>query len=47
VILKIRIADARNFIYAASGNHHVMVYGDYKERLEELNKLFEIKTIEM
>jgi len=47
VILKIRIADARNFIHTASGNHYVMVYGDYKEQLEELNKLFGIKTIEI
>jgi len=47
IILKIKIADARKFIHTASGTHHVMVYGDYTEQLEELNKLLGIKTIEI
>lgn len=37
----------KNFIQKTSGNHHVMVYGDYQEELRELNKLFGITTIEV
>ncbi|OYD14427.1 hypothetical protein CH333_03330 [candidate division WOR-3 bacterium JGI_Cruoil_03_44_89] len=46
VTVKIRVVDARKFIHTTSGNHHVMVYGDYGERLRELNELFGIATIE-
>jgi hypothetical protein len=46
-IVKVKIDNARDFIHRTSGCHHVMVYGDYREKIRELNKLFGITTIEM
>lgn len=43
-IVKVKIGNAREFIHRTSGCHHVMVYGDYKEKIEELNELFGITT---
>lgn len=40
-------ASTRKFIDKTSGNHHVMVYGDYREELRELNELFDIATMEI
>jgi hypothetical protein len=37
----------REFIHSASGNHHLLVYGDHRVELRELNKLFGIATIEV
>ena len=48
VTVKIRVdAPIRKFIGKTSGNHHVMVYGDYREELRELNTLFGIATVEV
>lgn len=45
VTVKIRIdASARKFIGKTSGNHHLMVYGDYREQLSEFNELLDIVT---
>jgi len=46
-ILKTEVDDARKFIHRTSGSHHVMVYGDYRKQLRELNKLFGITTSEI
>jgi L-arabinose isomerase len=43
-IVKVKIGNAREFIHRTSGCHHVMVYGDYKEKIRELNELFGITT---
>lgn len=43
----IRISDVKKLIHSASGNHHVMVYGDHREEIRELNKLLGITTIEV
>jgi hypothetical protein len=47
VTVKIRINDPRGFTRGTSGNHHVMVYGDFREELRELNRIFGIATVEM
>ena len=46
-IVKVKTDNARGFIHRTSGCHHVMVYGDYREKIRELNKLFGITTIEV
>jgi L-fucose isomerase-like protein len=46
-IVKIKIGNAREFIHRTSGCHHVMVYGDYKEKIRELNELSGITAIEV
>ncbi|MGQ9597535.1 MAG: hypothetical protein ACUVQY_04280 [Thermoproteota archaeon] len=33
--VSIKISDVRRFIHSTSGNHHVMVYGDYRKELRE------------
>jgi L-fucose isomerase-like protein len=45
--VKIKIDDPRGFVHETSGNHHVMVYGDFREKLRELNRIFGIATVEM
>jgi hypothetical protein len=45
--VSIRISDVRKLVHSTSGNHHVMVYGDHREEIRELNKLFEVATIEV
>ncbi|MGB9717409.1 MAG: hypothetical protein ACPL4E_03065 [Thermoproteota archaeon] len=45
--VSIRISDVKKFIHSTSGNHHVMVYGDHRKEIRELNKLFGINTIEV
>jgi len=45
--VRIRISDVKKLIHSTSGNHHVMVYGDYRREIRELNKLFGIDTIEV
>lgn len=45
--VSIRISDVKKFIHSTSGNHHVVVYGDHREEIRELNKLFGISTIEV
>jgi len=37
----------REFIDKTSGNHHIMVYGDYREQMRDLNILFDIATVEI
>ncbi len=47
ITVKIRLESlVREFIRSASGNHHVMIYGDHGEELKALNELFGITTIE-
>lgn len=45
--VSIRIKDVRNFIQNTSGNHHVMIYGDYIKELKKLNKLLGVNTIKV
>jgi len=45
--VRIRISDVKKLIHTTSGNHHVMVYGDHREEIRELNKLFGVATIEV
>jgi L-fucose isomerase-like protein len=45
--VKIKISDIRKFVHSTSGNHHVVVYGDCRKYLTELNDLFGITTIEI
>jgi len=47
VTVKIEIDDPRGFVHETSGNHHVMVYGDFREELRELNRLFGVATVEV
>jgi L-fucose isomerase-like protein len=47
VTVKIKTDDPRGFIHKTSGNHHVMVYGDFREELKKLNGLFGITTVEI
>jgi L-fucose isomerase-like protein len=47
VTVKVKVANPRDFIHKTSGNHHVMVYGDYKDQLKELNNILGITTIEV
>jgi L-fucose isomerase-like protein len=47
VTAKVKIKNPREFVHKTSGNHHVMVYGDYREQLKKLNSLLDINTIEM
>jgi hypothetical protein len=44
---KVKINNAREFIHKTSGNHHVLVYGDYKDQLRKLNEILGITTIEV
>jgi len=44
---KVKIKNPREFIHKTSGNHHVMVYGDYREQLLKLNEILGTKTIEV
>jgi L-fucose isomerase-like protein len=47
VTVKVKVANSKEFIHKTSGNHHVMVYGDYRERLKKLNDVLGITTIEV
>ncbi|MGQ9624860.1 MAG: hypothetical protein ACUVT9_05760, partial [Candidatus Bathycorpusculaceae bacterium] len=47
VTVKVKVANPKDFIHKTSGNHHVMVYGDYREQLKRLNDVLGIKTIEV
>lgn len=48
ITVKIKIdASLREFIDKTSGNHHVMVYNNYREQLRKLNELFGIGTVEI
>jgi len=47
VTVKVRINNSKEFIHKTSGNHHVMVYGDYREQLRKLNEMLGIATIEV
>jgi hypothetical protein len=38
---------ARELVHRTSGNHHVMIYGDHRAELGELNRLLGIQTIEL
>ena len=44
---KVKIANPKEFIHNTSGNHHVMVYGDYREPLRKLNEILGITTKEV
>jgi len=44
---KVKIKNPKEFIHKTSGNHHVMVYGDYRESLRRLNEILDITTIEV
>jgi L-fucose isomerase-like protein len=44
---KVKIENPKEFIHKASGNHHVMVYGDYRNPLKSLNETLDIATIEV
>jgi len=44
---EIRVESPREFVHKTSGNHHVMVYGDYREQLRTFNEILGITTIEV
>jgi L-fucose isomerase-like protein len=44
---KVKIRNPKEFIHKTTGNHHVMVYGDYREQLRKLNEVLGITTIEV
>jgi len=44
---KVKIKNPREFIHKTSGNHHVLVYGDHREQLKNLNEILGITTIEV
>jgi L-fucose isomerase-like protein len=44
---KVKINNPRELVHKASGNHHVIVYGDYIEQLRKLNDILGITTIEV
>ncbi len=41
----IKVKDARKFLHETFGNHHVIVYGDYRKELEQIGKLLDIEVI--
>lgn len=43
---KVKINNTREFVHKASGNHHVIVYGDYTDQLRKLNEILGITTVE-
>jgi L-fucose isomerase-like protein len=47
VTVKVKVTNPKEFIHKTSGNHHVMVYGDYREQLKRLNTVLGITTIEV
>jgi len=47
VKVKVRIKNSKEFVHKTSGNHHVMVYGDYRNQLKMLNGILGIATIEV
>jgi L-fucose isomerase-like protein len=44
---KVKIENPKEFIHKTSGNHHVIIYGDYREPLKMLNEILGITTIEV
>jgi hypothetical protein len=44
---KVKIKNPKEFIHKTTGNHHVMVYGDYREQLRKLNEILGITTTEV
>jgi L-fucose isomerase-like protein len=44
---KVKIENPKEFVHKASGNHHVMVYGDYTNPLKSLNETLNITTFEV
>jgi L-fucose isomerase-like protein len=44
---KVKINNPRELVHKTSGNHHVIVYGDYTEQLRKLNEILGITTIEV
>ncbi|MBW1900347.1 MAG: hypothetical protein JRJ20_01800 [Deltaproteobacteria bacterium] len=44
--ISIQVNDARRFFHNATGNHQVVVYGDYLADLRELCRLLDIKLVE-
>ena len=44
--ISIQVNDARQFFHNATGNHQVVVYGDYLADLRELCGLLDIKLVE-
>lgn len=46
VTAKVKVSNPKEFIHKTSGNHHVLVYGDYREQLRRLNEILGITTIE-
>jgi L-fucose isomerase-like protein len=44
---KVKIKNPKEFIHKTTGNHHVIVYGDYREQLRKLNEILGITTTEV
>jgi len=44
---KVKIENPKELVHKTSGNHHVMVYGDYRNLLKTLNETLNITTIEV
>jgi L-fucose isomerase-like protein len=43
--LKIQVSDVRRFIRQVRGNHHIVVYGDWTNRIKDLCGEFGIETV--
>jgi hypothetical protein len=43
--LKIHVSDVRGFIRQVRGNHHIVVYGDWTNRIRDLCGEFGIETV--
>jgi len=44
---KVKINNPRELVHKTSGNHHVIVYGDYTEQLRKLNEILGLTTMEV
>ena len=47
VTAKAKITYPKEFIHKPCGNHHVMVYGDYRGQLRMLDDILGMATIEV
>jgi len=45
--LDLHVRDAREFFHQATGNHHVVVYGDYLDDLQGLCRLLDMRLVEV
>ena len=47
ILVRVEVNDAESLLKRTSGNHHVLVYGDYVSQMRKLSHILGLRVVEL